>query len=298
MTSAILLSLLSGVMFAVAGVAYRVGMIGNVQANQCGVGLSVIGFIGFGLLGYQEWQYLDWRLALILTVTGVAQYLVMLLLRYALKTGPLSPAWCAVSLGFIPVIIYAAIGCGEKLSVCQYISIAATVGAIVSASFSGEGSKDGEKQSSSWVNKVIYCIILLLLVVFNSTLPVALKLCSNLTFLNSSVTYKAGCGNVILSIVYFFIMALGAIDLTVRKQWVFNRYACYGPVLLALGACSAYGLQLYLVDRAPAVIVFALSNTVSILGAALISVGVFKEKITRAWYFTIGFSILAIILNR
>ena len=34
------------------------------------------------------------------------------------------------------------------------------------------------------------------------------------------------------------------------------------------------------------------------LGAALISVFVFKEKITRSWYFTIGFSIAAIILNR
>ena len=298
MTSIVLLSLLSGGLFAVAGIAYRVGMIGNVQANQCGVGLSVIGFIGFGLLGYHEWQYLDWRLMLILTVTGVTQYMVMLLLRYALKTGPLSPAWCAVSLGFIPVIIYAAIGCGEKLSTCQYISIAATVGAIISASFAGEGDKESEKQNSSLLNKIIYCIILLLLVVFNSTLPVTLKLCSRLTFANSDMTYNQGCGNVILSVVYFFIMALGAIDLTIRKSWVFNRYACYGPVLLALGACSAYGLQVYLVDRAPAVIVFALSNTVSILGTALISVWVFKEKITRSWYLTIGFSILAILLNR
>ena len=54
MTSVILLSLLSGVMFAVAGIAYRVGTLGNVQPNQCGVGLSIIGFLGFGLLGMQE----------------------------------------------------------------------------------------------------------------------------------------------------------------------------------------------------------------------------------------------------
>ena len=123
MTSAILLSLLSGAMFAVAGIAYRVGMIGNVQANQCGVGLSVIGFIGFGLLGWQEWQYLDWRLMLILTVTGVTQYLVMLLLRYALKTGPLSPAWCAVSLmgrPFMAAIIIVSSHCSAGRSHSKY----------------------------------------------------------------------------------------------------------------------------------------------------------------------------------
>ncbi len=297
MTSVILLSILSGIMFGIGGIAYRVGTLGNVQPNQCGVGLSVIGFVGFGLLGIQEWQYLDWRLLLIVTATGCVQYLVMVLLRYALKIGPLSPAWCAVSLGFIPVIIYSAICCGEKLSIWQYISIAATVGAIISASCSGK-SNDENKRSSSRFTKVIYCIVLLLLLLFNSTLSVTLKLCSNLTFAGSNVTYKAACGNVIMSLIYFFIMTLGAIDLTVRKQWVFNRYACYGPALLALGACSAFILQLYLVDRAPAVTVFALSSTVSILSAALLSVGLFKEKITRAWYLTLGFSILAIVLNR
>ena len=295
MTSVVLLSLLSGVLFAIAGIAYRIGTAGNVLPIQCGVGLSFIGFVGFGLLGINEWQNVDGRLALILVVTGVTQYLVIALLRFAFRIGPLSPVWCAVSLAFVPVIIYAAVVCGEKLSICQYISIAATVGAIISASFS---SKGGESKKSSWLTKIIYCLLLVLLVLFNSSLPVTLKLCSQLTFANSSLTYNEGCGNVILSVVYFFIMALGAIELTVKKQWVFNRYAVWGSGLLAFGACSAYFVQLYLVGRASAVVVFALSSTVSILGAALISVLVFKEKISKSWYFTIGFSVLAIILNR
>lgn len=295
MTSIILLSLLAGVMFAFSGIAYRIGTTGNVQPIQCGVGLSFIGFVGFGLIGYQEWQNLDLRLMMIITVTGITQYLVVALLRYAFKIGPLSPVWCAVSLGFIPVIIYSALVHGEQLSIWQYISIAATIGAIISASFT---TKDDVKRESSSGEKIIYCLLLLVLVLFNSTLSMALKLCTKLTLADGSMDYTKACGNVILSLVYFFIMALGAIDLTVRKKWVFNRYAWYGSGLLAIGACSGYGLQLYLVDRAPAVIVFALSNTVSILGAALISVLVFKEKITRSWYFTIGFSIAAIILNR
>ena len=299
MTSAILLSLLSGVLFAAAGIAYRIGTAGNVQPIQCGVGLSFIGFIGFGVIGYDEWQNVDLRLALILVFTGVTQYLVIMLLRYAFKLGPLSPVWCAVSLCFIPVIIYAAIGCGERLSIFQYISIAATVGAIVSASCSGDhDKKECENRSTSRVTGIIYGLLLVLLVICNSTLPMTLKICSRLTFADSDMTYNEGCGNIILSVVYFFIMTLGAIDLTVRKKWVFNRYAYWGSGLLAFGACSAYGVQLSLVDRAPAVIVFALSSTVSILGAALISVLIFKEKVTKSWYFTIGFSILAIILNR
>ena len=77
-----------------------------------------------------------------------------------------------------------------------------------------------------------------------------------------------------------------------------NRNAFWGGALLALGASSGYGLQLYLVDKASAVTVFALGNTVSILGTALMSATIFREKRSKSWYFTVGFSLLAILLNR
>jgi drug/metabolite transporter (DMT)-like permease len=55
-------------------------------------------------------------------------------------------------------------------------------------------------------------------------------------------------------------------------------------------------LLLSLCAQAPAAVVFTINGTIIILGGALSSVIFFKEKITRAWYGTIGFGLLAVIL--
>ena len=294
MNQIILLSILAGFMFSIGGAAYKIGANGNVRPIQCAVFLSIVGTLGFGMIGWNEWSVCTLPVLLIGALIGFTQYWVIVFLRWALQLGPLSPTWCAVSLGFIPVIIYSALSCGEKISVFQLFSILATVGAIVSASF----CSGGNKVESSWKQKICYCLILILLVVFNSTMSVGLKVASQINLPGTSRTLSDACGNVILSLVYFGIMFCGVIELTVGKKWVFNRYAFWGGALLAIGASSGYGLQLYLVGKASAVTVFALGNTVSILGTALISVLLLREKITLSWYFTIGFSILAILLNR
>lgn len=295
MTSEILLALLGGLMFAIGGVGYKVGANGNARPIQCAVFLSIAGTIVFGIIGRDEWKNLTLWITLATIVVGFFQYVVIALLRVAFKLGPLSPTWCAVSLAFIPVIVYSAIGCGETLSLWKYLSIAATIGAIVSASNSSHG---GEKVERSFKEKVYYCVILLLLLLTNCSLPLALKIYSRIMLPGTEIPVSQACGNAILSIVYFMILLCGVIDLTAGRKWVFNRLAFFGGALLAIGAASGYGLQLLLVDRAPAVIVFALCNTVSILGTALISVFVLREKITVSWYFTVGFSIMAILLNR
>ena len=294
MNEAILLSIFAGFMFAIGGIAYKIGANGNARPIQCAVFLSAVGTIVFGIIGCNEWNFCTLPVYLTGIVIGVTQYWVIVFLRWALQLGPLSPTWCAVSLGFIPVIIYSALSCGEKLSLYQYFSIVSTIGAIVSASLSSNGGKSG----TTWKQKVLYCIILVLLVIFNSTLSVGLKVASQIDVPGTSMTLCDRCGNVILALVYCTIMVCGVIELTVGKSWVFNRKAFWGGALLALGASTGYGLQLYLVGKASAVTVFALGNTVSILGTALMSAIFFKEKRSKAWYFTIGFSILAILLNR
>ena len=48
----------------------------------------------------------------------------------------------------------------------------------------------------------------------------------------------------------------------------------------------------------PAVLVFALSNTTSILAVALLSTLLFGEKRTRDWYLMVILSLASIVLNR
>ena len=48
----------------------------------------------------------------------------------------------------------------------------------------------------------------------------------------------------------------------------------------------------------PAVLVFALSNTTSILAVAVLSTLFFGEKRTRDWYLMVILSLASIVLNR
>ena len=66
-------------------------------------------------------------------------------------------------------------------------------------------------------------------------------------------------------------------------------FAVLSGVAAALGA---------LIMTLPAVLVFALSNTTSILAVALLSTLFFGEKRTRDWYLMVALSLLSIVLNR
>ncbi|MDD5766173.1 MAG: hypothetical protein PHW79_08030, partial [Candidatus Marinimicrobia bacterium] len=70
--------------------------------------------------------------------------------------------------------------------------------------------------------------------------------------------------------------------------------------LLGLGSLAGAGsicgmLLLSLCAQFPAAIVFTVNGAIIILGGALASVIFFGEKMTRGWYGTIGFGILAVI---
>ena len=67
--------------------------------------------------------------------------------------------------------------------------------------------------------------------------------------------------------------------------------------MLAVGGISAY-FCLVLIMTLPAVLVFALSNTTSILAVAVLSTLLFGERRTRDWYLMVALSLASIVLNR
>ena len=70
-----------------------------------------------------------------------------------------------------------------------------------------------------------------------------------------------------------------------------------GYIFAVLSGVAAY-FCIVLIMTLPAVLVFALSNTTSILAVALLSTFLFGEKRTRDWYLMVALSLLAIVLNR
>jgi hypothetical protein len=249
--------------------------------------------IFFGIKACATWGNITLWMVVAGLLFGVTQYLAIRLIRVALTLGPLSPAWCASSLTFVPVIVYAGTFMGEKLSILQYFSLAATFGAILAGALGHDGGKHGLKLK----NKIIYGILLFFILASGSILNIGLKFCSAFIEPGTQVNMLQNGGNVIMFFTYLFLGLSSAIDLTISKSWRWNKFAYWGGALLSIGAVGGFALSLAIIE-APAVFVFALSNSASILITTLISIFFMHENRTISWYFTVGFSLLAILLNR
>ncbi len=58
---------------------------------------------------------------------GVSPYGLLRALTLGLGQGPLSPVWCALSLSFVPAILYAYVLFQERVTLSKYLSPAAVV---------------------------------------------------------------------------------------------------------------------------------------------------------------------------
>ncbi len=290
--SGYILAILSGVAAALGALSYRYGAKGKVPTIELQTAMSLAGIVLWSILCGSRIFEVAPVAAVMGVVAGITQYLEIRLLRDALKRGPLSPAWCAISLGnFVPVIVYSALFLNERPTLCQYFSLAAAVGAIL---FASRGQDSGGKERKPW--SAVYLVLLVLLFFLVSLLNIFLKYASSVPDPAGAGTLFDGQKSAIILITYIFMFLTCAADLTVSRSWVFNRYAWIGGAVLAVGGISAY-FCIVLIMTLPAVLVFALSNTTSILAVALLSTLLFGEKRTRDWYLMVVLSLLAIVLN-
>ncbi|MBR2508943.1 MAG: hypothetical protein IKB71_04285 [Lentisphaeria bacterium] len=279
--------ILAGIFAGFVGIGYRIGSKGKVFPIQTALLLDAIGIVLFSWLG--KWQYDmplgGWGAGI---VSGLTQYAAIRLLRMALQKGPLSPAWCAVGLAFVPVLVYCWFFCGEKPTVCQIFSVIATVGAIVAASIgNGKAAGGGHKLESKEAG-IFYGILLVVIMLFVGI---------SSYFLNIAATLLDAFGNQIMAVTYLFMLLPTVLDLSLSKTWQINRYFWLGGIFTAVGGIGAFGIQL-LIMNAPAVVVFALPGVTSLLFVSLTSVFVFREIRTYYWYATVILAVAAILLNR
>lgn len=292
--SAFFLAVVAGVFSAFIGIGYRIGAKGKVFPIQAALILDVVGIIFFSTMG--KWQYdMPWIVWFFGIFSGLTQYATIRILRAALQRGPLSPAWCAVGLSFVPALVYCWFFRSETPTVCQVLSVMATAGAIIVASIGNAKSAGTGHRLESRKEGVVYGILLTAIVVFCGIIYIILKVASYWKF--GDTTLVAAFGNQIMALTYLFIMLPSLVDLSVSKTWHINKYFWFGGFFVMIGGIGSYGLQLLIMD-APAVIVFALTGVVSVLCASLTSVFVFHEKRTYYWYATVILAVLAVLLNR
>jgi drug/metabolite transporter (DMT)-like permease len=291
----VVVSVISGLGFAVLGVSWRLGQAKGVPPTHVAVVISVIGTAFFaGRAGGFAAPALVWALGV---AAGVTQYAAIKLIKPALARGPLSPLWCAISLGFVVTVTYARLFLGESLRPLQSLGVAAGVGCVIVASMGQQQSSDDSAPAAPGLvgPKAVYGAILLLILLSASGAALMIKHLSAQPY-GVGESYMAHFGDVFYGQFYAVFGLLIGLDLLLtRPRGVPLKPALAVGVLGAAGSVTglwAWGVASVL----PAAVVFTVSSLVSIVAASLASVAFFGEKRTRSWYAAIGLAVVSVVL--
>lgn len=291
-----LLAAVSGLSLSLIGVAFRLGQSRNVMPLHIATSIGIFGALFFGF--QMDWasmgqiQLFIFGLALL---NALGQILSMELTKVGLKKGPLSPVWCALNLTFLIVIVYSFLFLGEQLNVFQYLALLAGILCVIAASNLGKTASEKDRRMSL-KDKITYGMILILILLGNSVVFVTIKDLGMRAIPAGGNTYLGAY----LPNIYFILYATMAIVCGLVAFFQKTRPTS-GLALVGLGVMAGIGSigGLYLLSRCvalPAALVFTINGMVTILGGTLASVLFFGEPRTKAWYATLGFGILAVVL--
>ncbi len=284
----------SGLFFAIIGVAYRYGEDRRTRPLHILLVASVLGAAFFGLRSLGQWTSAPPRVWLWGLAAAGTQYALVQLLWVGLRMGPLSPLWCAMMLGFVPIIVMASIGLGEPLTAMDLLAVAAASGCVVAGAFKERpGPENPLSHTRRWRRKLIYGLVLLAAMLLNSTAGLAMKYLNYAPVGLDGVSDAARYGDVFRASLYLALAGLLGGQLVVRRRFGAPLGWALGLGTIA-GVGSVAGLwTLSVASAGPAALVFPLSNVVSILVASAASVTLFPERADRVWFATVGLGVLA-----
>lgn len=288
----IIIPFFAGLSYALAGIGHKItSTYGNVTTIQNAAFCSVCGVVLFGIRGTTEFATFSPDLLILAVIIGVTQYLGMIFLNTALKIGPLSPAWCAISLVFMPAVIFSAVVFGEPLTQWHIVSLIFICCAIYFAS--GNGKQ--QKEMKGWRAKLLYGTVLSAMLLSCSLCSIGLKVAFYHHVTGHEQTLLAESKELLMGMMYLCLGICCCIHLTLTKTWVFNRAGWTGGALVSVCTLGAYLLQLMIMEL-PAAIVFAMTYSVSVLVSGILSTVFFREKRTLNWYLTLVCAVTAILL--
>ena len=298
MTGDIILAMLSGLAFAVIGIMMRLGQSKQVVPLHIAMCMGIVGAIYFGVqINWAEW---DVPLYVVLMSLGGTIGLIgnMIFTKLALNKGPLSPLWTATNLTFIVVTLYAALMFGEKITLMPGLALVFGIVCVIFAANLGDAPKESDIDKKPMSIKFEYAILLFLVLVGNSFSFVVIKDLATRLIPDTSIPYIA-IYKPHMYFVMYLSMAIGSfvivqfIDKTkpvsYKWVWLYGFIAAAGSVLGMVFLSSVAG-------KLPASIVFTLNSITCILAGCIVSVIAFKEKIKPAWWGTIIFGVIAVIM--
>jgi multidrug transporter EmrE-like cation transporter len=98
--------------------------------------------------------------------TGLTQYAAVNLVKWALKKGPLSALWCAISLSFLPVVAWSYAYFGETLTLTKSLAILLAIGCVFVSSRLSKPDSSTPPAAKPKFN-FLYGLILVAIIVLN-----------------------------------------------------------------------------------------------------------------------------------
>ena len=297
MLGSILITIISGIGFGLIGVMFRYGQNKNVLPIHISMVMGIGGALFFGVqVNWNQFFSLPTIVIMLPILSALGNLVSMHFTKVSLSKGPLSPLWVAMNLTFLTVIIYSTFMFSEKILPFQYLAIISGIICVSFASTLGN-SKSSDKLKRSNKDIIIYALALLIVLLGNSAAFVVIKdLSTRVIPLNTDMTYMLEFRNSIYFLMYVS-MAITCFGLTIAQKAKPDSYFD----LIKIGSIAAIGsivgmLLLGFAAALPAALIFTINGMVSILVGVIVSVVAFGENRSKAWYGTVGFGILTVLL--
>lgn len=291
-----MLAVAAGVSFALIGITYKMGQSRGVLPAQVMLVMSAIGGLVYGARAATlDLSPMPRSIVLLGIGVGLTQWMALQLVSAALRKGPLSAAWCAISLSFLLVFPYALVVFGRSPGFFQLASAVLAALCVISASLN-QGSSGGldTGPKPGW-KSLWYLLLLVALLLVNSVISIGQYDLSQrhageatLLGLYSSVFY---------SVLYATLVITLLTQLLLQRRLHPRRGAMWRLGLLA-GAGSVAGLytQGVAVGLAGPVI-YAIGGAAGLIFTALVAAVAFKEQRTLLWYATIALGAAAVVMG-
>lgn len=292
-----LLAGMAGVCFALIGVSYRLAAGQRIHELHILAVMSAVGVAVFGLRAISVCSDAPGLVIGVGIFGGITQYVTVYSIRAALKRGPLTAAWCAMMLGFIPVTLYAHLVFDETVTVWHYAALAAGTACVVMAATLVAPATEGPTTGRKTHPTVVFGLILLGLLLVNCVNLLSMK---HLAMVRdeSGASLMDRFGDLFRALLYMSILVCTGLDQAVIRRPVVSPVHAVKAGLLA-GAGSVGGMWLLCsCASAAAGSVFVMSTATSILFTAGVGTLYFGEERTWRWYATVCLGILAALLSQ
>lgn len=216
---------------------------------------------------------------------GLAQFGVIMVLRWGLRHGPMSPLWCAQMLGFVIAVLWGWWNWDEALGPGRIVAVLAAFASVVAAVWNAnDGSATGPRRI------LPYATALAVVWLLNGATNAAFKSLA----MAPGGDLMAAHGDAVLVAMYATIGACAGLDFALRPSRAPLVATLGCALVLAAGSLGGLALLRQCLN-APAAEVFTVNTAASLLAATAFAWAFWREAPNRAGWISLAFALAAVL---